>query len=110
MNEPREQEAREDSNDRHESRRATFLQTVGAVFWSFFGVRKKSDYERDVAQLSPVHVIIGDPFHQTRFTTCEAPQKPIEQRPAARVSVAGYGGGHFDKCSRNIGHTLCRAC
>ena len=30
-----------------------------AVFWSFFGVRKKSDYERDAAQLNPVHVIIA---------------------------------------------------
>ena len=40
-------------------RRATFLQTAGAVFWSFFGVRKKSDYERDAARLNPVHVVIA---------------------------------------------------
>jgi hypothetical protein len=30
-----------------------------AVFWSFFGVRKKRDYESDAAQLNPVHVIIA---------------------------------------------------
>ena len=30
-----------------------------AVFWSFFGVRKRSDYERDAAQLNPVHVIVA---------------------------------------------------
>lgn len=30
-----------------------------AVFWSFFGVRKKSDYEKDAQQLNPVHVIIA---------------------------------------------------
>jgi hypothetical protein len=41
------------------TRSATFLQTIGAVFWSFFGVRKKSDYERDAARLNPVHVIIA---------------------------------------------------
>ena len=28
-----------------------------AVFWSFFGVRKRSDYEADAARLKPVHVI-----------------------------------------------------
>ncbi|MCS0596633.1 DUF2970 domain-containing protein [Massilia agri] len=30
-----------------------------AVFWSFFGVRKRSDYEKDAANLNPVHVIIA---------------------------------------------------
>jgi hypothetical protein len=30
-----------------------------AVFWSFFGVRKRKDYEHDAANLNPVHVIIG---------------------------------------------------
>lgn len=40
------------------SRRATFAQTLRAVLWSFFGVRRKSDYEKDAAQLNPVHVII----------------------------------------------------
>jgi Protein of unknown function (DUF2970) len=39
-------------------RKASFAQTAGAVFWSFFGVRRKADYERDAAQLNPVHVII----------------------------------------------------
>jgi len=28
-----------------------------AVFWSFFGVRKKSDYEADTQKLKPQHVI-----------------------------------------------------
>lgn len=41
------------------ARKASFLQTVRAVFWSFFGVRKKSDYEQDAAQLNPVHVVIA---------------------------------------------------
>jgi hypothetical protein len=40
-------------------RKASFLATMKAVFWSFFGVRKKSDYEEDAAQLNPVHVIIA---------------------------------------------------
>ena len=40
-------------------RHAGFGQTARAVFWSFFGVRRKADYERDAAQLNPVHVIIA---------------------------------------------------
>ena len=28
-----------------------------AVFWSFFGVRKRSDYEADAKRLKPQHVI-----------------------------------------------------
>jgi len=40
-------------------RKASFGATMRAVFWSFFGVRKKSDYEKDAQQLNPVHVIIA---------------------------------------------------
>jgi hypothetical protein len=40
-------------------RKASFGATMKAVFWSFFGVREKSDYEKDAAQLNPVHVLIA---------------------------------------------------
>ncbi len=30
-----------------------------AVFWSFFGVRKRADYEADTQQLKPQHVIVA---------------------------------------------------
>jgi hypothetical protein len=40
-------------------RKGSFLATMKAVFWSFFGVRKRSDYEQDAANLNPVHVIIA---------------------------------------------------
>lgn len=40
-------------------RRAGFGQTARAVLWSFFGVRRKADYEKDATQLNPVHVIIA---------------------------------------------------
>jgi len=40
-------------------RKGSFLQTMRAVLWSFFGVRKSADYEKDVSQLNPVHVIIA---------------------------------------------------
>lgn len=40
-------------------RKGSFLQTLKAVAWSFFGVRKASGYEEDVAKINPVHVIIA---------------------------------------------------
>ena len=40
-------------------RKGSFLQTMKAVAWSYFGVRKSSDNEKDVSQLNPVHVIIA---------------------------------------------------
>ena len=41
------------------ARKGSFLQTMKAVAWSFFGVRKSAEYEKDVSQLNPVHVIIA---------------------------------------------------
>jgi len=41
------------------ARKTSFLQTMRAVAWSFFGVRKSADLERDVNQLNPVHVVIA---------------------------------------------------
>ena len=41
------------------ARKGSFLQTLKAVAWSFFGVRKSSDYEKDVTQLNPIHVVIA---------------------------------------------------
>ena len=35
------------------------LRTFKAVAWSFFGVRKASEYDKDVAQLNPLHVVIA---------------------------------------------------
>ncbi len=41
------------------ARKASFGATMKAVFWSFFGIRKRSDYEKDSASLNPVHVVIA---------------------------------------------------
>lgn len=40
-------------------RKGSFLQTCRAVAWSFFGIRKGSEYEKDVGRLNPVHVVIA---------------------------------------------------
>ena len=38
---------------------ASFLQSIKAVAWSFFGVRRRKDHEADVSNLNPVHVVIA---------------------------------------------------
>ncbi|MCA0240295.1 MAG: DUF2970 domain-containing protein [Proteobacteria bacterium] len=40
-------------------RKASLGQTLRAVAWSFFGIRRSADYERDVQRLNPLHVIIA---------------------------------------------------
>lgn len=40
-------------------RKGSFAQTLKAVAWSFFGVRKSGEFEKDVSQLNPLHVAIA---------------------------------------------------
>ena len=40
-------------------RKGSFLQTMRAVAWSFFGVRRSADHAQDVQKLNPVHVVIA---------------------------------------------------
>jgi hypothetical protein len=39
--------------------RPTFFQIVAAVFWSFFGVRKKRRLDEDAAAIKPIHVVVA---------------------------------------------------
>jgi len=41
------------------SAKASFFQSIKAVAWSFFGVRRRKDHESDVSNLNPVHVVIA---------------------------------------------------
>lgn len=41
------------------ARKGSFVGTLRAVAWSFFGVRRGKGLENDLAQLNPVHVIIA---------------------------------------------------
>ena len=55
MSQPPETEGLRDAAQR----KLSLLQTIKAVAWSFFGVRRGSDYQNDVSKLNPVHVIIA---------------------------------------------------
>lgn len=50
-------------------RKASFFATIKAVMWSFLGIRKKSDYEQDAAQLNPLHVVIAGVIGALIFIT-----------------------------------------
>jgi hypothetical protein len=49
------------SDDLKESaqRKLSFFQTLKAVLWAAFGVRKNSGYQEDIARINPVHLIIA---------------------------------------------------
>lgn len=38
-------------------RKGSMLRTIKAVAWGFFGVRKNSAYQEDIARLTPLHII-----------------------------------------------------
>ena len=40
-------------------RKPSFAQTLKAVAWSFFGVRRGADYQQDVEKLNPIHLVIA---------------------------------------------------
>ena len=40
-------------------RKGSLARTARAIAWAFFGVRNSGEYDKDVNQLNPVHVIIG---------------------------------------------------
>lgn len=39
--------------------KTSFLATLGAIFWSFIGLRRNSDYEKDATGLNPFYVLIA---------------------------------------------------
>ncbi|MDO9400172.1 MAG: DUF2970 domain-containing protein [Polaromonas sp.] len=39
-------------------RKGSIWRTVKAVSWSFVGLRTRGDYEKDVEQLNPMHIVI----------------------------------------------------
>jgi hypothetical protein len=41
------------------AKKASPWMVAKAVFWSFFGIRRKQDYEADAVRLTPVQVIVA---------------------------------------------------
>jgi len=49
------------------ARPASPLQTLRAVAWSFFGIRRAADHAQDMQKLNPVHVIVAGVFSAALF-------------------------------------------
>ncbi|MDB5891756.1 MAG: hypothetical protein JWP47_2587 [Polaromonas sp.] len=45
-------------SDAAQKGKGSIWRTAKAVMWSFVGLRGKSDYEKDVEQLNPVHILV----------------------------------------------------
>jgi hypothetical protein len=45
--------------DQKPPRKAGLFEAARAVFWSFFGVRRRTDYESDAVRLTPGQVIVA---------------------------------------------------
>ena len=39
--------------------RATPFQVAKAVFWSFLGIRKRAEYEKDAVRITPLQVVVA---------------------------------------------------
>ena len=39
-------------------RKGSLLRTVRAVAWSLIGLRKGSEYQKDIEKLNPIHIIV----------------------------------------------------
>ena len=46
------------SMDAPPPRKGSILHTVKAVGWAFLGIRKDSEYQRDLQRLNPLHIVI----------------------------------------------------
>lgn len=40
-------------------RKGSFVRTLRAVGWSFFGVREAAELDRDASELNPIHLVVA---------------------------------------------------
>lgn len=40
-----------------EQRQGSLIRTIQAVLWSFIGVRKNAEYQKDIEKLNPFHIL-----------------------------------------------------
>ena len=39
------------------SKRTSFMRSIVAVAWSFLGIRKSSEFQEDIARITPLHIL-----------------------------------------------------
>ena len=58
-----------DPGDRQPARKTSPLRVFKAVFWSFFGVRRRTDNQDDFAGITPVQIILAGVIGAVIFVT-----------------------------------------
>ena len=84
-------------------RRGSLLRTVRAVAWSFFGVRKSRDLERDVSELKPLHVIVVGVAGSAACLGSAGTLPPTSKKVYERVMVL-TSFGSFASTTNTTGH------
>jgi hypothetical protein len=51
--------AEPDANASHEARKASVGQVAKAVFWSFLGIRRGRQHDRDAVTIRPMQIVIA---------------------------------------------------
>lgn len=46
------------ANHRPDLPKPSLIRTLVAVLWSFFGVRSRKEFNRDMAQINPIHLMV----------------------------------------------------
>jgi DUF2970 family protein len=49
---------------------ASAAQVAKAVFWSFFGVRKSRDHDRDAVSITPLQIVVAGVIGAALFVLC----------------------------------------
>ena len=66
------------------AKKPSFWRTVKAVAWSFVGLRARGDYEEDVKNLNPLHIIV---VGLIAVTLLDLSRAPIERTPNLTASI-----------------------
>ena len=51
-------------------KKASAGQVAKAVFWSFFGVRRSRDHDRDAVSITPLQVVVAGVIGAAVFVVC----------------------------------------
>lgn len=70
---------------RRSERKASATEAAKAVFWSFLGIRRRSDYDADAANLTPGQVIVAGIIAGIVFV--------VTLLVVVRVVISTYGSG-----------------
>ncbi|MSQ56810.1 MAG: DUF2970 domain-containing protein [Limnohabitans sp.] len=46
------------SQDLEQPKKGSIFRTIVAIAWSFIGIRKSSEFQEDIARITPLHIML----------------------------------------------------